>query len=228
MIMPRKGNGANLEPGSGFQNMTSRPDRPHGERRSDAECAALAAAWLRDEAGAGDELARVLARHAGLTVESFLRGDRSEAEDLAQDTVVAVMGFIRRRGGFDGSLVHFTITVARNRCRNYLIWRRRHRDADVEPLADYLASPAKSPLDTLLERDVLDLLQQALARLGAPCRRLLRALYLEGRTVEEMRREAGLTTVQSIYYRRARCLREAGALLKKRLADCSSARDGAE
>ena len=53
------------------------------------------------------------------------------------------------------------------------------------------------------------------------CRELLKALYIEEISIREMRERTDLTTVQSIYYRRARCLKLLGRLLKNRLVDCS-------
>jgi RNA polymerase sigma factor (sigma-70 family) len=194
-------------------------------RLSDEECVPLIAAFLDGDGEAEDRLCRLLLRHARLTVAAFLRSEPPELDDLVQETVIAVLGYLRRRGGFHGSLVNFTITVARNRCRNYRIWKRRHPRVAVETLAEYLGSPEHSPLDALLEEERRSLLQEALDRLEEACRTLLRALFLEGRSVEDLRREAGLRSFQSIYYRRARCLEKAGRLLKSRLASCSSLRD---
>ena len=67
-----------------------------------------------------------------------------------------------------------------------------------------------------------ELVQEALDRLDESCRNLLRALFLENTSIDEMRRREGLKSVQSIYYRRARCLEKAGGILKRRLRDCSA------
>lgn len=204
--------------------MTPHDPRAEVERLSDEQYVPLVEACLAGEASAEDRLCHLLLYHARVTVTAFLRTEPPELDDLVQETAIAVMGYLRRQGGFEGSLVNFTITVARNRCRNYRLWKRRRRDVDLEPLAEYLGSPEYSPLDTLLEEERRTLLQEALDRLDETCRSLLRALFLENRTVEEMRRAAGLTSFQSIYYRRARCLEKAGRLLKRKLAACSCQR----
>ena len=200
---------------------TNHPGNPSASL-PDSEYGRLIAACLEGSEDAADRLTAQLTHHARITVHEFLNRDVPDADDLIQDTVMAVLEYLRRRGGFEGSLVKFTITVARNRCRNYLIWKGRHPTADTETMQAYLTDPARGPLELLAEREIHTLLRQSLDRLGAACRSLLRGLYVEEASVEEMRRRSGLTTVQAIYYRRARCLEELGTILKNRLRNCSS------
>jgi RNA polymerase sigma factor (sigma-70 family) len=192
----------------------------------DYDLAPAISAYLDGDATAADRLAEILTRHAAITVQAFLGAECPEADDIVQDTVVAVLAYLIRKQGFTGDLVNFTIAVARNRCRNLLIWQKRHPGVSIESLTVYLADPALGPLDTLLAAEVHDLLQEALQRLGADCRSLLQALFVEGLSVEEVRRRTGLKSVQGIYYRRAECLRQVSRLLKKRFAPCSSFQSG--
>ena len=201
--------------------MTPEYPRHQPERLSDAECQPVIAAYLAEDTEAADRLSRLLDHHARLTVQTFINPDPSDTDDLVQDTVISVMAYLKQRSGFTGSLVNFTISVARNRCRNFLIWKKRHAAAELEPLQSYLASRDRGPLDTLAEDELYSILQQSLDLMDDQCRKLLRALYLEERSIEEMRREAGLTTVQSVYYRRAQCLKTMARLLKTRLLGCS-------
>ncbi len=205
--------------------MTRQGNKNLGDRPTDAACVELVTRWLAGDSRLGDEIGTLLTRHALLTVRNFLGSAGPEVEDLAQDTVYSVMTNLRRRGEFSGSLINFTITVARNRCRNYLIWQQRHPLAPLDPLNPYLSGPENGPLDTLLEAEILGLLQCALDALDQKCRTLLRAFYLEEKSMEEIRHSVGLKSVQSIYYRRAACLKKIGGLLKSRLAICSSIQD---
>ncbi|MCP4572882.1 MAG: sigma-70 family RNA polymerase sigma factor [bacterium] len=198
-----------------------------GERLSDAQITPLVAAFVAGDVAATERLAALLSNHARITAEEFLKPDHAEIDDLAQDAVVAVLDALRRRGGFEGSVVHFAIAVTRNRCRNWLLWRRRHATASLDPYTDRLAARDPDPLDLLEADEVRRLVQRAVDRLDDLCRDLLHALYVEGATVEQMRLRAGLKSVQSIYYRHAKCLLKAGELLKKRLGICSFA-DGVE
>jgi len=196
-------------------------------RLVDHELATTITAYLDGDPAAADRLSLILTRHASLTVRSFLGEEQPEAHDIVQDAVLAVLAYLQRKNGFTGDLVNFTIAVTRNRCRNLLIWQRRHPGVAIDALTASLADPARSPLEALLADEVQDLLQRALDQLGAKCRALLHALFIVGASVDEVRRRTGLRTVQGIYYRRAECLKRAARLLKKRFTACSSDRDGA-
>ncbi len=211
-----------LSPKCGTMITSSLPNSDNDEDRlADTETAALIAAYLADSAGAADRLAELLIRRTRQTICAFLKSHEPETEDLVQETVLAVMNYLQHRGGFAGNLVSFANTVARNRCRNYLIWRKRHDNKSLEAYEPYLVSTADNPLDRVLDEEVTVMVQNTLANLDSSCRNLLRAIYLEGVTVDEIRRQENLKTVQSIYYRRAKCLAAAGQLLKKALLDCS-------
>ncbi len=203
--------------------MTPDQFQREGERLTDAEIAPLVSAYIAGDAAATERLAALLSNHARLTADEFLKPGHPETDDLAQDAVIAALDYVRRQGGFSGSIVHFTIAVTRNRCRNWLLWRRRHAAVPLDDQAFRTASREPDPLGLLEADEVRRLVQRAVDRLDDLCRRLLRALYLEDATIEEVRRRSGLTSVQSIYYRRARCLEKAGALLKERLEYCSCA-----
>lgn len=181
-------------------------------------------ALLAGEDGAADRLAGGLGLPLRQAAAALLGPGSPDLDDVVQESIVAVLGYVRRNGGFEGNLTRFGVTVARNRCRNLLIWRRRRPEVPVDSLADWLARPDRSPLDALLERERLRLLEEALAGLGPDCRTLLRQLYLEGVPAEELRRRSGLRTVQGIHYRKDVCLERAFRILNERLAGCSDAR----
>ncbi len=189
---------------------------------SDAQWDRLVESYLAEEPEAADRLAVPLTHHAAITVRDFLNPGGPEADDIVQDTVVGVLEWLWRRGEFEGSLLNFTISVARNRCRNYLIWARRHQADDLDKLADYLADPARGPLDTLLDEEKDSLLQKALDSLDVHCRNLLHAIYFNDDDMETLRRREGLKSLQSMYHRRAICLKKIESVLKNRLLSCSS------
>lgn len=182
----------------------------------------LAGGAAAGDAGAAERLCALLMPPVQAATRHFLPAD-DEADDVVQETLVAVLEYLRRDGGFTGNLASFATTIARNRCRNLLAWRRRRPQVPIESLAEWLGHPEHTALDVLLDAELLQLLQGSLDALGEECRALLRGFYLEGRSIEELRRAAGLTTVQGVYYRRSLCLDRAAILLKARLAECSSA-----
>ncbi len=157
-----------------------------------------------------DALFEFLRGHLRVSVGLFLPGDCLEADEVVVESITVVFDYIRRDGGFAGDLVRFAITIARNRCRNILNQRRRRPEVPIEPLAEWIASDDRSPLDHLLAEEVRSRLREAVAKLGRVCRLLLRAFYLEGTPIETIRRRLGLETVQGVYYRRTVCLRKLG------------------
>ena len=170
---------------------------------------------------AADTVCRILEPPVRRAVTSFLGPDAVETDDTVQETLLAVLGYIRRRGGFQGDLVSFATTVARNRCRNILNWHQRHPGTDITPLAEWIADPARSPLDLLLETERYRLLREALRALDRACRDLLRAYYLQRVSARDLCRRLGLSTVQGVHYRKTVCLEKALAFLKRRLEGCS-------
>lgn len=181
-----------------------------------------AAAYAAGDDVAGENLCKVLAQPLRVAASRFLGDDSPEVDDVVQESLLAVLQYIRKGAGFSGDLVRFGVTVARNRCRNLLNWRARRPGVPLESLEGWLANTELSPLDLLLEEEMWHLLQETLDRLGSDCQELLRAFYLEEKSIDEIRRRVGLSTVQGVYYRRARCLEQAAQLLKSRLAECSS------
>ncbi len=187
-----------------------------------AEIADLTDAFYAGKLGASDRLFALLSHHAAITARDLLGSGVAEIDDIVQDTVMAVLDYLKRRAEFHGDLVNFTISVARNRCRNYVVWRRYRRADSVDDLAEYLSNPDRSPLETLLADEEVELLQEAVDGLDPACQRLLHALYHENRRIEDLQAQEGLKSVQSVYHRRAMCLKKVTSLLKNRLFICSS------
>jgi RNA polymerase sigma factor (sigma-70 family) len=157
-----------------------------------------------------DKLYQVLMSHLKISVRLFLDSGRMEVDDVVVESITAVFKYIRRDGGFTGDLVAFSITIARNRCRNILNQQQRRPQTPIEPLADWIANDDRSPLDHLVKEESLSLLQQTVDSLDRICRTLLRAVYFEESSIESIRIRLGLKTVQGVYYRRTICLRELG------------------
>lgn len=193
---------------------------PQPSRPDPDELLALARAVAAGDDIAAEALCSLLTPALRNATSRFLRDDQ-ECEDVIQETLLVVLDHVRAEAGFRGHLARFAVTIASNRCRNLLLWRRRRSARPLEPLADWIAHPDRSPLDALIDTEARALLHEALARLGPDCRALLRAFYLEGQSIERIRRAIGLRTVQGVYYRRALCLEKAARFLNERLSGCS-------
>jgi len=147
--------------------------------------------------------------------DGFLGPDDPDRDDLIQDALMALLKYLRRGGSLPDSPQTFAATIIRNRCRNLYRWRKSHPAAGVDNLDSWYASPDRSPLDLLLDAEILTGLQTALDRLEAACAKLLRAIYLERKTMDQIKDQLGLTTVQAVYYRRNQCLGHINKIFKK-------------
>ncbi len=170
------------------------------------------------EGEACDRLCAALRGPVNLSVARLLGDDHPDREDIVQEALLAVLGYLRRDTEFAGDLVRLAVTIARNRCRDILRRRRARPHLDIAALADWLADPGLSPLDALADADRRRHVQCALDRLDQPCRDLLEALYVQGVSTDVVRQQLGLGTVQAVYYRRAICLRQVRILFQKSLA----------
>ncbi|MEN8005841.1 MAG: sigma-70 family RNA polymerase sigma factor [Candidatus Krumholzibacteriota bacterium] len=176
---------------------------------------------LAGDASATDNLARLLEKPARYASTVFLGTDDSDLDDIVTESVLAVLQYILRREQFEGDIFKFTVTVARNRCRNLFLSRKRNQQVSVELVQEQISSNEPSPLDRLLKKEQNKLLQAALAEISRECEELLRSFYIEGDSMEDIRIRQGLDTVQGVYYRRSICLGKVFRLLNKRWAGCS-------
>jgi RNA polymerase sigma factor (sigma-70 family) len=168
---------------------------------------------------AENKLFSLLRSHIRTSVAMFMSLDSKDADDVVGETITVVFSTINRDKGFEGDLIRFAITIARNRCRNIMNQRQRRPQVPIEPLVDWIADDQCSPLDNLMADEHHTGLQKAVDSLGRICRRLLRAFYLEDRPIESIRKLMGLSTVQGIYYRRTVCLRKLGDILTVQMAE---------
>jgi RNA polymerase sigma factor (sigma-70 family) len=175
------------------------------------------AAYRAGEAEAGDRLAEILRPVILLDVSRFLGDNHPDREDVCQDSIIASLRYLKRDQGFSGNLVHLSVTIARNRCRDLLRRGARHPETDIEPLAPFLADPGRTHLDELDDRQMTHLLQRLLDRISLECRLLLKALYFDSLSPNEVKELIGLKTVQGVYHRRSVCLASMKKLLQPEL-----------
>lgn len=171
------------------------------------------ASVVAGDPAAEQELHSCLLSPVTAAARAFLGGDDGDADDVIQETMVVAFRYIRDGGGFEGDIISFSVTVARNRCRNLLARRRRRQQVPLEDAQERVADPGDDAVDRLLSAEALAALRAGVARLGRVCRALLVAFYLEERTIEEIRVRCGLKTVQGVYYRRQVCIRELATML---------------
>ncbi len=192
-------------------------DRQHGPTEQDLPV--ILSDFFAERKGADDDLCSVLRGPVAAAVGSFLGRDNIDADDVIQESLVAVVQYLKRRGEFEGNIVRFAVTIARNRCRNIISWNRRRPQVEVSSLADWIASPDRSPLDTFLDSEVLAVMRDTFKRLDEQCRSLLTDLFLNNRAVDAIRESLGLSTVRAVYYRREACLEQLHDAMRLKFGD---------
>lgn len=173
------------------------------------------AAYIAGDDDAGGRICRSLEAVIRAEVGRFLPATDFERDDIVQETLLALLTYLRKAGRGPDRPVAFVVTMAGNRCRNLYGWRRRRPTTDLHQAAEWLAGGGRDPLEQLEARELEQSLRRAFARLDAPCRKLLLAIYLEERPMEDLRRDAGLTTVQGLYYRKYVCVKKLAGFLNQ-------------
>ncbi len=171
--------------------------------------------YVTHQVGAGDRLIRALEPQVGLAVRKFLGSESGDQDDIISESLMAVLGHIERRGGFEGNLQVFAVTVARNRCRTLLTWRKRRQHQDVDRDGMQVADKAPSVLELIEAKEVRRHVRLALGRMDEACRILLKEFFLQEKPVEEIRLRLGLDTVQGVYYRKTVCVKKLAAFLNQ-------------
>lgn len=164
---------------------------------------------------AGEDLCAHLQPELRKVADGFLGPNDPDGDDLVQEAMMALLVYLRQDGSLPGNPQSFASTIIRNRCRNLYRWRKYRPAANMEKFENQFESPGRSPLDLLLDDEVIEGLRVALERLDDVCARLLRGIYLENQSMEDLSRRLGLTTVQAVYYRRNQCLARIKKIFEK-------------
>ena len=144
-------------------------------------------------------------------------GNAQAAEDVAQETLRRVLVACReRRLDKPEALAAFVYQTARNVCLQGARKLRRERRAvgrvgrEPEP-----ASP--DPMSGLVSRERARAVSVALGRIAAPDRELLRRLFWEGRSHEELAAELGIEP-QALRVRKHRALKRLAQQLEEAIS----------
>ena len=145
----------------------------------------------------------------------LLGGDRTAAEDVADEALLAVWQQAGRFAG-NGSAAGWLRRIARNKA---IDWLRRQREsllpADaMAALTDNLASPAQSASDLAEQQSERAALVRALGVLSLEHREAIWLCYFEELSIQEVAEIAGCpaNTVKTRLFHARRILRESGLL----------------
>ncbi|GJM44747.1 MAG: hypothetical protein DHS20C21_15890 [Gemmatimonadota bacterium] len=165
------------------------------------------AAYIAGEDAAADRICRALEPIVRAEVRRFLPTTDADHDDVVQETLMSLIRYLRKAGQGPDRVEAFVVTMAGNRCRNLYRWRSRRPGVDLESTGD-LPDPGQDPLAELEAAEAEALVRKALNALDPPCRKLLLEIYVQGRPMQELQMEAGLTTVQGAYQRKYACLKK--------------------
>ena len=140
-------------------------------------------------------------------IVSRLMDDPADAPDVAQEVFLKVF---RNIGSFrrDSSLKTWIYRIAVNEARNQRRWFSRHRrqevGLDADPgeaygYQDWLPDPGRSPFDAAVDRETVELIEAALAKVNPTFRAALVLREIEGLSYEEIAEilDISLGTVKS-------------------------------
>ena len=165
------------------------------------------------QAGVNDALAVLFERHHRLVFSIALKivRDRGEAEDVTQNVFLEIYSSVAQFDPGKGTLKVWLLQYAYHRAfnwRDYLNRRNFYNQEDIEELdpvshGEFLTTGNYAPAE--LQR----LMQQGLASLGAPQKRVIELANYEGLSMKEIANKTGdsLSNVRHHYYRGLQKLR---------------------
>lgn len=162
-----------------------------------------------EEEGA-PEWADIVARYADVvyTMAFRLTGDDEEARDLAQDVMLKLHKGLRRyrKGNFEGWLYRLTVNAFRDRIRK----RKRLREVSIPEHFERTQPGGHRVERRIQQRELRDVVQQALVKLPPTYREAIVLRDLEGRSYEEIGEVLGVPpgTVRSRIHRGREALRQ--------------------
>jgi RNA polymerase sigma-70 factor (ECF subfamily) len=184
--------------------------------RGAADEAKLVARCLKQDQ---DAFGQLVERYATVIVNLAYRmvGDRTEAEDLAQETFVAAfkaMPTFRAESKFSTWLYR----IAANKCKDWLRVKRPGQglhDVEIEDVLDDRVIEARTPERLLSQQQVAAELDRAIQRLPPLYREAFVLKHVEGLSYEEMQQILGVngdTLKMRVYKGRVQLSRELAAL----------------
>jgi RNA polymerase sigma-70 factor (ECF subfamily) len=167
-----------------------------------------------------DAFGQLVDRYATVIVNLAYRmvGDRTEAEDLAQETFVAAFKALPRFRA-ESKFSTWLYRIAANKCKDWLRAKRPGegaQDVDVDEVLDYgVAAEERTPERLLSQQQVAEQLDRAIQRLPPLYREAFVLKHVEGLSYEEMQEILGVngdTLKMRVYKGRLQLSRELAEL----------------
>lgn len=151
-----------------------------------------------------DNFIRLVEQYRNLVFSICLKmtGDYFAAEDLTQETFISAY---KNLSTFDGqSEKAWLCRIAGNKCIDYhRAAARRMVPTEEEEMPEPAGGGGDGPLQTVMNRAVMEELRQCIEALEPPYEEIARLHFMEGRTAKEISGYTGLgiNTVQTRIYR---------------------------
>jgi RNA polymerase sigma-70 factor (ECF subfamily) len=167
-----------------------------------------------------DAFGQLVERYATVIMNLAYRmvGDRTEAEDLAQETFVAAFKALPRFRA-ESKFSTWLYRIAANKCKDWLRAKRpgqATQDVDIdEVLDDGVAAEERTPERLLSQQQVAEQLDRAIQRLPPLYREAFVLKHVEGLSYEEMQEIVGVnadTLKMRVYKGRLQLSRELAEL----------------
>lgn len=141
-------------------------------------------------------------------------GTSDDAEDLLQDALIVLWEKVRS-GNFhyESKLSTFVMATVKN------MWLRRlargRKEVPGAEAVDRYPADDPSPLEDLMESESAAAVQQAMQKIGDPCRTLLLLFYWEERSLVEIAAEMGFANADTVKSKKYQCKKALENLLPK-------------
>jgi RNA polymerase sigma factor (sigma-70 family) len=143
-------------------------------------------------------------------------GTEDDVEDVLQEALVVLWERVCR-GSFEyqAKLSTFIYATGKNIWFRKLARQRRERPADSETFE--IPDRDSTPLEELEENERIVAVQQAMEKIGNPCRDLLLLYYWEEQTMEEIAVKLGFANADTVKSKKYQCKKALEKLVKKAL-----------
>lgn len=141
-------------------------------------------------------------------------GTADDAEDMLQDALIVLWERIRTgRFEHNAQLSTFIYATVKHRWTRELA--RKKRELRTTEEIDLVATEDPSNTDELIESEEVKEIQDAINRLGEPCRKLLILYYWEELSMEEIARRLGFANAETAKSKKYQCKEQLKKFLKR-------------
>ncbi|WP_337041362.1 RNA polymerase sigma factor [Emticicia sp. 17c] len=142
-------------------------------------------------------------------------GKKEDAEDLEQEVLIAFFNYVWA-GRFilqdNTQIKTFLYAIAYKKWMKQLKKEGRKMSHEVE-LENEIIDDQRSPIHALIEQEELNIAQKIFNKLGKICQEILKAYYMEEKSMEEIALQFNFTNADTAKVRKFRCMKQLSNLI---------------